>query len=100
MDFIISNLEVFVGMVVFLIMLLFGVITNQWSIVKINAYQLMLSAQRLMATEEGRKRFDDVYSKLWIKLPVWVRKIVGPAKLKKQLQHWYDLAKDMLRDES
>lgn len=100
MDFIFGNFELVVGMVVLLAVLIFGGITRQWSLVRISAYQLMMSAQRLYATEEGKKRFERVYKKLWKKLPSWLKKTVGQERLREKLQAWYELAKDMLDEES
>lgn len=100
MDFILGNFELVVGIIVLLAMLIFGGITRQWSLVRISAYQLMLSAQRLYATEKGKEKFEMVYSKLWEMLPGWLKKSLGPEKLRKKLQNWYDLAKDMLNEES
>lgn len=99
MDFILGNFELVVGIIVLLAMLIFGGITRQWSLVRISAYQLMLSAQRLYATDEGKKKFEMVYSKLWEMLPGWLKKTLGTEKLREKLQDWYDLAKDMLQEE-
>ena len=99
MDFIFTNFELVVGIVVLLTVLIFGGITRQWSLVRISAYQLMLSAEKLFATEQGKEKFEMVLSKLWDMLPVWLKKAVGLDKLREKLQDWYNLAKDMLNED-
>lgn len=100
MDFIFTNFELVIGIVVLLAVLIFGGITRQWTLVRISAYQLMLSAEKLFATEEGKEKFEMVLSKLWELLPGWLKKAVGIERLRQKLQDWYNLAKDMLHEES
>ena len=99
MDFIFANFELVFGIVFLLAVLIFGGITIQWSLVRISAYQLMLSAEKLFATEEGKEKFEMVLSKLWEMLPGWLRKAVGIERLRQKLQDWYNLAKDMLHED-
>jgi hypothetical protein len=99
MDFIFTNFELVIGIVVLLAVLIFGGITRQWSLVRISAYQLMLSAEKLFATEEGKEKFEMVLSKLWELLPGWLKKAVGLERLRQKLQDWYNLAKDMLHED-
>lgn len=99
MEFLFLNFELVVSLIVVLVMLIFGLIARQWSLVRISAYQLMLAAQKIFATDEGKQKFEMVYSKLWILLPAWFKKAIGREKLREKLQAWYDIAKDMLSDE-
>lgn len=99
-DFIMSNFELLGGILVIAALLIYGIITRQWGIVRMAAYQLMLSAERLMATADGKQKFEAVYAALWEQLPAWIQKFTGPEKLKAKLQDWYDIAKDMLKDEA
>jgi len=100
MDFIFGNFELVASAVVLVAALIFGIITRRWSLVRISAYQLMLSAEKLFATDEGKAKFEMVFTKLWDLLPGWIKKAVGVEKLREKLQDWYDLAKDKLKEES
>lgn len=98
MEFIFANLELLISTVVIIVMLVVAVVTRQWTLVRVYAYQLMLSAQRLLATEEGQVRFEKVYNEVWDQLPGWIKTVVGKEKLREKLQVWYDLAKDKLKE--
>jgi len=99
-DFIMSNFELLGGILVIAALLIYGIITRQWGLVRMAAYQLMLSAERLMQTSEGKEKFDAVYAALWEQLPTWLKGFAGPDKLRMKLQDWYDIAKDMLRQQA
>ena len=84
---------------VLLAVLIFGGITRQWSLVRISAYQLMLSAEKSFCQQKkGKEKFEMVLSKLWEMLPGW-KKAVGLERLRQKLQDWYNLAKDMLHED-
>ena len=99
-EFIIQNMELLGGVLVAVIMIIYAIVTKQWSTLRIAAYQLMLSAERILATEEGQKKFEVVFDQLWELMPAWIKRFVSESTLKKKLQDWYDLAKDMIKTDS
>jgi len=89
--FIILLAVVFVGFEIYLIS------TRQWTKLRMQAYGLMLAAERLFGSGEGKKKFDAVFEKLYHNLiPAWFRMFVSPESIREKLQEWYDLAKDYL----
>lgn len=99
-EFIFANFELVGGIIVILAMLIYGLFTRQWSIVRISAYQLMLSAERLMATAEGKEKFEAVFADLWKIVPRWLKAFATESVMREKLQAWYNIAKDMLKDEA
>lgn len=88
--------------VVFLTVVFFGyliylIIAKQWTKLRELAYALMLGAERLYADNEGKKKFEFVFEKLYYSLiPHWLRIFLTQELIKKKLQEWYDQAKDYL----
>ena len=99
MDFILTNITDIVGVICALVLIAIAIYKREWSALKAAAYQLMLSAERLMATDEGQEKFDKVFESVWEKAPAWFKKLVSEATLKEKLQEWYDKAKDLLKSE-
>lgn len=85
--------------VLFLGAIIYLAITRQWEKLRGIAYALMLQAERVFSSGEGRKKFDVVFDKLYYDLiPAWLRLFVTPEGIREKLQQWYDLAKDYLDD--
>ena len=81
----------FVGYDIYLI------VTKQWTKLREQAYGLMLQAERIFADNEGQKKFDAVFERLYFDLvPAWLRLFVSPRSIREKLQEWYILAKDYL----
>ena len=97
MDFIIANFELIVSLVSIVILAVYAIATRQWSLLRICAYKLMLSAEREMALRSGQIRFNAVFDTLWGKAPKWVRKIYTKERMKLILQEWYESAKEELK---
>ena len=96
-DFIMANADLFGGILVAIALIVYAIFTRQWSTLRVAAYQLMLSAERLMATAEGKAKLDAVFAELWIRVPAWIKKFYDENKMKKKLQDWYNLAKNALK---
>ncbi len=97
-DFILTNIEVFVTGLVALVLIIYALITRQWMVLRSAALSLMLSAERLMATEEGKKKMDWVYMATWQRLPNWLKTFISEESLRGKLQEWYNMAKDMINE--
>jgi hypothetical protein len=100
-EFLMENWFVLLIAVTFLGWVIYLVITQQWTKLREQAYALMLSAERLYASDEGIKKFEAVFEKLYYNLiPPWLRMFVTPESIREKLQEWYNLAKDYLDDGS
>ncbi len=99
MDFIMSNFETIAMVLAAVLLAVYGAVTRQWSILHRAALSLMLSAEKLMSTEPGKKKMEEVYKAIWNKIPGWMEKFISEDALKAKLQKWYDLAKGMLSGE-
>lgn len=95
-DFIMSNIGAIGSGLVALILIVYALITRQWMVLRSAALSLMLSAEKLMATEEGKAKMELVLAGVWDQVPGWVKKFYDKDKLRLKLQEWYDIAKDML----
>lgn len=95
-DFLLANMETVGTLIVALFILIYAVITKQWATVRTAALSLMLSAERLLTTVEGRAKMDFVLTALWDQVPGWVKRFYDKNKLRAKLQEWYNIAKDML----
>ena len=95
-DFIMSNIGAIGSGLVALILIVYALITRRWMVLRSAALSLMLSAEKLMATEEGKKKMDAVYRDIWRQVPAWLGVFVTEETLREKLQEWYDHAKDML----
>lgn len=95
-EFIINNMETLLAALAAILLLFYALYTKQWGILRSSGLSLMLAAERLLTTVEGKKKMEWVYATMWQKLPKWVKKYVTEKTLKEKLQEWYDLAKDEL----
>lgn len=95
-DFLLSNMETIGTLIVALVILAYAIITKQWAMVRTAALSLMLSAERLLTTVEGRAKMDFVLTALWDQVPGWVKRFYDKDKLRAKLQEWYNTAKDMI----
>ena len=95
----IQNWFVILVLLVFIAYLVYLMVTKQWMKLKQQAYGLMLSAERLYDTTEGKEKFIAVFEKIYYYLiPFWLRVFVTEDVIKEKLQKWYDLMKDCLKD--
>ena len=76
----------------------FLIITKQWTKLRSIAYALMLGAERLYTTEEGKRKFEMVLRRIYDLMPVWMSMIFSDQKIRQILQAWYNKAKDCLDD--
>jgi len=95
-DFLLANIAPIGSGLVALILIIYALATRQWMILRSAALSLMLSAEKLMATEEGKAKMELVLAAVWDQAPRWVKKFYDKNKLRLKLQEWYDIAKDML----
>lgn len=95
-DFITSNLNDILTLFACAILAVFAIAKGRWAILKPIALKFMLSAERLMATEEGSKKMEVVYAALWERIPKWVKRFVTEKTLREKLQDWYNIAKNSL----
>lgn len=96
LDFIFNNFAPCASVVLSVLLLFYAIATKQWAIVKIAAYRLMLSAQKLMETKEGKDKMEYVYTVVTKITPNYIMKFISEETLRKKLQEWYDLTKDDL----
>lgn len=99
-EFILSNINAIGSLVVLFGLLLWALWTRQWDLLRITAYSLMLQAERLMATKQGKAKMDVVFVEIWQRLPVWLKRFVTEQTLRDKLQGWYNIAKNSLGDET
>jgi len=97
-DFILSNFQAVAGLILAIILVGYAIFTRQWNLVQLAAYKFMLSAERLMATEQGKVKMKFVFNAMWEQLPRWLKTFVTEETLKDKLQEWYELAKDYMAD--
>lgn len=98
-EFLSANWLVLLLIVLFIGYYIYLIVTKQWTKLREQAYALMLSAERVFADGEGRKKFDAVFEQLYYDLiPPWLRMFVTQEGIREKLQEWYDLAKDYLDD--
>lgn len=95
-DFVMNNMDTIGSLLIALIMVIWAIVTKQWTILKVAAYKLMLSAEMLMKTEEGAAKMEVVYAAVWEQLPKWLKKFVTEKTLREKLQEWYNIAKNSL----
>jgi hypothetical protein len=96
-EFLMANMETVGMLIAALIILVYAIATKQWATVRTVALSFMLSAERLMATEEGKAKMEFVLTAVWDQVPGWVKRFYDKNKLRLKLQEWYDIAKDMLK---
>jgi hypothetical protein len=95
-DFILNYSSEIGALLVSLAMVIWAVYTRSWAVLQVAAYKLMLSAEKLMATEEGTEKMEEVYAAVWSKIPKWVKKFVTEKTLREKLQDWYNIARNSL----
>lgn len=95
-DFILSNFEAVSGAILAVGLIIYALITRQWSVLQVAAYRLMLDAERLMSTAEGKAKMDAVYAAVWQRVPKWLKRFVTEKTLREKLQDWYNIAKNSL----
>lgn len=100
MEFIIGNLDAILGLTLALVLIIYALFTRSWSMLQLGAYRLMLSAERLMATAEGKQKMEVVFRVIWNRVPKWLKRFVTEKTVKDKLQTWYDIAKNDLLLES
>jgi hypothetical protein len=96
MDFVMGNYEALAGIALALALLVYALITRQWSVLQAAAYRLMLSAEKLMGTAEGKEKMAAVFAGIWNLVPGWLKGFATEDKLREKLQEWYDIARDGL----
>jgi hypothetical protein len=96
-EFFMENWFVVILGIIFLGFIVYLAITKQWEKLRGIAYALMLQAERVFGSGEGKKKFEAVFEKLYFDLvPAWLRLFIPPEGIREKLQEWYDLAKDYL----
>ena len=96
MDFLLANIEAVGTALVAVILLAYAIITRQWGLVRSSALSLMLSAERLLATEQGQLKMEWVFREVNGLIPKWMRPYLTEEKLRGILQELYDNAKHMI----
>ena len=96
MDFILNNYEAVAGVILGAGLVMYAIVTRQWSVLQVVAYRLMLDAERLMSTAEGKAKMDAVYAAVWEQVPKWLKRFVTEKTLREKLQDWYNIAKNSL----
>ena len=72
--------------------------TRQWDRLREQAYAAMLYAERVFVELEGEKKMDWVLDYIYnTYMPGWMRLVYPPAKVKENLQKWYNEAKEFLK---
>ena len=100
-DFFMTNWFVLILALVFLGFNVYLFITKQWTKLREQAYALMLTAERVFSSEEGKKKFEAVFEALYFNLiPRWLRLFVTPESIREKLQEWYNLAKNYLKNDA
>ena len=95
-DFIISNTYLIGGALITLMLFFYAIFTRQWGLLQVTAYKLMLDAERLMSTKQGKAKMEIVYAELWRQVPGWLKRFVTEETLREKLQDWYNIAKNSL----
>lgn len=93
-EFLISNIETVALILAALAGMAYAIYTKQWEMLRSSALSFMLSAERLMATTEGKQKMDWVYAQAWQRLPRWLKSFVTEKTLREKLQEWYSWAKN------
>lgn len=63
-----------------------------------DVYKLFLKAEHIYSSGEGAEKMDYVLSTAYELLPAYIRLFVTKEMLKKILQSWFDMIKDLLDD--
>jgi len=97
-EFIFSNWATILIVILFFAYILFLVITKQWTKLREAAYKIMLAAEKVYLTGQGRKKFNYVFVKVYNLVPAWLKLFVSEYWLRCKLQEWYNLVKDYADD--
>ena len=98
-QFMIENWQTVGLAAVIVAFVLYLVITKQWVKLRESAYKLMLTAQKVMETDEGKAKMDMVLQAFYMFImPKWAKRFWSAEDVRKQLQKWYDKALDWLED--
>jgi len=95
-EFIMNNLGDIITMIVSVIVAIWAISKGKWELLKAVAFKFMFSAERLMATKEGKAKMDAVYAAVWARIPKWLKRFVSEKTLREKLQDWYNIAKNSL----
>ena len=91
---IISNLPTILIVALFFVYVVYLVVTQQWVRLRETAYKIMLKAEKIFKTGQGRKKFDYVFEQVYDLVPAWIKIFVPEDDLRFKLQEWYNHAKD------
>jgi hypothetical protein len=93
------NTIIYIGVIATLIALtVYLVVTKQYTTLRVEAFKLMLRAEKVFAAVNGKEKFDLVLTELYDRIPPILKLFVTKESLAVWLQAWYDLAKDWLDD--
>ena len=95
-DFIAANMAPIGSGLVALILIVYALVTRQWMVLQSAALSLMLSAERLLATEQGQLKMEWVFREVNRLIPGWMRPYLTEDRLREILQELYDNAKRMI----
>lgn len=96
MEFILNNYEAVGGIIVAAALIVYAIVTRQWSILRTAALGFMIDAERLIATVDGKAKMDMVFAAAWQQIPKWIKMFVTEETLREKLQEWYNIAKNSL----
>ena len=84
-EFLSTNWLFIIVVLVFVAFEIYLVVDHRWADLRTHAYGLMLSAERLFASGEGKKKFEAVYERIYFDLiPVWLRLFVPPESIREK----------------
>lgn len=95
-EFVLGNIETIGTALVALVLILYAIIVKEWAVLKAAVYALMLSAERLMGTEDGKKKMEVVFQTIWAQMPKWIKVFIPEKDFRVKLQEWYRLARDQI----
>ena len=95
-EFVLGNTETIGTALVALVLILYAIIAKEWAVLKAAVYALMLSAERLMGTEEGEKKMEFVFESIWTQMPKWIKVFTTESAFRVKLQEWYRLSRDQI----
>jgi hypothetical protein len=95
----IDNWQITLAAIILIVWTVYLAITKQWTRLRETAYQLMLSAEKVMSTEDGQAKMDTVLEVFYnFVIPKLARSVYTKEQVRAQLQAWYNKAKDWLDD--
>lgn len=96
-EYVLENIEILGTLLATLTIIVYSIITKQWALLRASAYSFMLSAERLMTSDEGMEKMQVVLKATWMRTPLWVRFFINEKALNKILQEWYLSGKDQMK---